>query len=72
MTPLSFQTIIALLKEGVVNLSVPYSRYIFNLIPWYSFLIVLGAALAIWMGIREEKNTGLKKDTFIDFLQYVC
>ncbi len=55
------------MKEGVVNLSVPYSRYIFNLIPWYSFLIVLGAALAISMGIREEKNTGLKKDTFLDF-----
>ena len=48
-------------------MSVPYSRYLFGLIPWYSFLIVLGAAIAIAMGIREEKRTDLRKDTFLDF-----
>ena len=48
-------------------MSVPYSRYIFGPVPWYSFLIVLGAAVAIVMGIREEKHTRLRKDTFLDF-----
>ena len=59
-------------------MSVPYSRYrtrlikyrsryIFNLIPWYSFLIVLGVAIAVFLGIREEKYAGFKKDTFLDF-----
>lgn len=48
-------------------LSVPYSRYIFGNIPWYSFLIVIGAALAIVLAIREEKRAGIKKDTVIDF-----
>ena len=67
MTPAQFQHIIALWKEGVINLSVPYSRYIFNLIPWYSFLIVLGVAIAVFLGIREEKYAGFKKDTFLDF-----
>ena len=48
-------------------LSVPYSRYIFGIIPWYSFLVVLGAALAILLAMREEKKGYLKKDTVIDF-----
>ena len=43
------------------------SRLIFGLIPWYSFLIVVGAALAIFLAVREEKRAGLKKDTVIDF-----
>ena len=43
------------------------SRLIFGLIPWYSFLIVTGAALAVYLGAREEKRAGLKKDTVIDF-----
>lgn len=47
--------------------AVPYSRKIFGLIPWYSFLIVAGAALAIFLAVKEEKHTSLKKDTVLDF-----
>ena len=43
------------------------SRLLFGLIPWYSFLIVLGAAAAIFLAVCEEKRTGLKKDTVLDF-----
>ena len=46
--------------------SVPYSRYILYPIPWYSFLIVLGIALAVFLACREERRLGLKKDTIID------
>jgi len=48
-------------------LSVPYSRLIFGLVPWYSFLIVLGAAFAVFLAAKEEKRAGLPKDTVIDF-----
>ena len=51
--------------------SVPYSRYIFPPIPWYSFLIVLGVALAVFLACREEKRLGLKKDTVIDLALWV-
>ena len=47
-------------------LSVPYSRYIIYPIPWYSFLIVLGVAVAIFLASREERRFGIKKDTVID------
>lgn len=52
-------------------LSVPYSRKLFGLIPWYSFLIVIGAAAAILLAVREEKRACLKKDTVIDFALWV-
>jgi len=48
-------------------MAVPYSRYLFGALPWYSFLIVLGAALAIWLAVREEKRTDFPKDTVLDF-----
>ena len=48
-------------------LSVPYSRYVFGMMPWYSFLIVTGAAAAVVLASVEEKRCGLKKDTVIDF-----
>ena len=48
-------------------MSVPYSRLLFNTIPWYSFLIVVGASFAIFLAAREEKRVGFKKDTVIDF-----
>ena len=48
-------------------MSVPYSRLLFNIIPWYSFLIVVGASFAIFLAVREEKRVGFKKDTVIDF-----
>lgn len=47
-------------------LSIPYSRYLIYPIPWYSFLIVSGAALAIFLACREERRLGLEKDTIID------
>jgi len=52
-------------------LAVPYSRYLLKPIPWYSFLIVLGAALAIWLASREEQRVGLRKDTIIDLSLWV-
>lgn len=51
--------------------AMPYSRYILYPIPWYSFLIVLGAAVAIFLACREEKNAGLQKDTIIDLALWV-
>ena len=57
-------------KESAV-MSVPYSSKIFGLVPWYSFLIVTGAAIAIILAVREERRTELKKDTVIDFALWV-
>ena len=39
----------------------------FRFIPWYSFLIVIGAAIAIFLASREENRTSLPKDTVLDF-----
>ncbi len=47
-------------------MAIPYSRYIFGHIPWYSFLIVLGILLAFFLGSKEEKRLGLPQDTMID------
>ena len=52
-------------------LSVPYSRYIFWRIPWYSFLIVLGIVLAVFLAAREERRLGLQKDTVIDLVLWI-
>lgn len=52
-------------------MEVPYSRFLFGIIPWYSFLIVAGAAIAIILAVREEKIAGLEKDTVIDFSLWV-
>lgn len=46
--------------------SIPYSRYLFGVIPWYSFLIVAGVILAIVLACREERRNKLPKDTIID------
>ena len=46
--------------------SIPYSRYIFGTIPWYSFLIVTGVVIAVFLACREEKRAGLPNDTVID------
>lgn len=51
--------------------SIPYSRYIFEPLPWYSFLIVTGAALAVFLACREERRTALPKDTVIDLALWV-
>ena len=56
------------LQEGsFIMLAVPYSRMLLGIVPWYSFLIVLGAAFAIFLAAREEKRTDLEKDTAVDF-----
>ena len=46
--------------------AIPYSRYVFGSLPWYSTLIVLGMALALLLCAREEKRLGLREDTTID------
>ncbi|MEA5013293.1 MAG: prolipoprotein diacylglyceryl transferase [Candidatus Limiplasma sp.] len=47
-------------------MSVAYSRTLFGIIPWYSFLIVLGILLAYLIGCYEEKRVGLPKDAMTD------
>ncbi|SNZ05274.1 phosphatidylglycerol:prolipoprotein diacylglycerol transferase [Terribacillus aidingensis] len=37
---------------------------------WYGVIIALGAALGLWLAIRESKRLGLHKDTFVDFLVF--
>ena len=49
----------------------PASRYIVGSLPWYSVLIVFGALLAIVLASREERRTGLKKDTVLDLALWV-
>ncbi len=45
---------------------VPYSRYIFYPVTWYSFLIFIGAVIAVFLAVREEKRSSLPHDTVID------
>ena len=51
--------------------SIPYSRYLFYPVPWYSFLIVLGVVAALVLACREEKRVGLPKDTVIDLALFI-
>ncbi|WP_077307583.1 prolipoprotein diacylglyceryl transferase [Terribacillus halophilus] len=37
---------------------------------WYGVIIAVGAALGLWLAIRESKRLGLHKDTFVDFLVF--
>jgi len=46
-------------------------RLLLGLIPWYSFLIVLGTVLAIVLAVKEEKRAGFEKDTILDFVLIV-
>lgn len=46
--------------------SIPYSRYVFGTVPWYSVLIVTGVLVALFLACREERRAGLPKDTVID------
>ncbi|MBR6029428.1 MAG: prolipoprotein diacylglyceryl transferase [Clostridia bacterium] len=41
-------------------------RYVAGPITWYSFLILCGMLLAIFLGIREERRKGLPEGTVID------
>ena len=47
-------------------MATPYSRYLIGSLPWYSVLVVLGMALAVFIAGREEKRLGLRQDTAID------
>jgi len=47
-------------------LAIPYSRYIFGSLPWYSVLMVSGIFLAYLLGTREEKRLALPKDSMLD------
>ena len=46
--------------------AVPYSRYIFGSLPWYSVLILCGIVTAVLLCLREEKRLALREDTVID------
>lgn len=47
-------------------MALPASRFLFGRITWYGFLIMLGVIAALFLAAREEKRTGLPKDTIID------
>lgn len=51
--------------------SVPYSRYLIYPVPWYSFLIVIGASLAVFLACRKEQKAGFPKDTVIDLAFWI-
>lgn len=52
-------------REGSC-VAIPYSRTVVGGLPWYSLLIVIGIALAVWLAEREEHRLGLPKDTMVD------
>ena len=64
--PYRFYNLFCMLQGGDMMSSVPYSRYIFGTIPWYSVLIVAGVVVAVFLACREEARAGLPKDTVID------
>jgi len=47
-------------------MAIPYSRMIVGSLPWYSVLIVIGIALAIWLAGCEERRLELPRDTAVD------
>ena len=44
----------------------PRSRFLIGSLPWYSVLILTGAALAIWLTERLAKRESLPPDTIVD------
>ena len=46
--------------------AVPYSRYIFGSLPWYSVLIVLAMLIGLLLCTHEQKRLQLPKDLFVD------
>ena len=54
-------------REAVI-LAIPYSRYLFGAIPWYSVLMVSGILAAYLLGVREEKRLGLAGDSMLDMV----
>ena len=51
-------------------MALPSSRFIVGSISWYGVLIALGASLALFLSIKEEKRRRLPKDTIIDLALY--
>lgn len=52
-------------------MSIPYSRYVFGTLPWYSVLIICGVVTALALCTHEEKRLQLPKDTVIDLAFWV-
>lgn len=52
-------------------MSIPYSRYVFGAVPWYSVLIISGILAAIVLCSHEEKRLALPRDTVIDLIFWV-
>lgn len=52
-------------------MSIPYSRYVFGSLPWYSVLIITGMIAAIALCSHEEKRRQLPQDTVIDLAFWV-
>lgn len=53
------------------DLSVSPSRMFLGVIPWYGFLIMLGAVLAIHLAQRESVRFGFPKDCMLDLALWV-
>ncbi|MCE5343644.1 MAG: prolipoprotein diacylglyceryl transferase [Eubacteriales bacterium] len=49
-------------------MAIPYSRYLFGSLPWYSVLMVSGILIAYLLGTREEKRLELPKDSMLDMV----
>ena len=47
-------------------MAIPYSRFVFGSVTWYSVLIITGILLALVLGTREEKRLGLPGDTMLN------
>lgn len=52
-------------------MSIPNSRYLFGIVPWYGVLIVTGVLIAIALCMHEEKRMHLRQDTVIDLAFWV-
>ena len=59
------------LKAGELRLATPSSRLFLGLIPWYGLLIVLGAALAVFLADREANRLHLPKDCVLDLALWI-
>jgi phosphatidylglycerol---prolipoprotein diacylglyceryl transferase len=53
-------------KKGGGLVAIPYSRFVFGSITWYSVLIMTGILFAYFLGTREAKRLKLPKDTMLD------
>lgn len=55
-------------------LTAPLDRVFLEIGPltiyWYGVIIATGAALGLWLAMKESNRLGLKKDLLIDFIVY--